>query len=122
MKNIKDIKTFEFKSQWGTEYNVCFHKDAYANNNRIYIGCACEDKEYGGFEPYCDVTVNLESYVPEGNYGFLDVNNGDPNLFKLMREKGWIKDTYKLGFSGFCSYPLVEFSEEFLNKICESEV
>jgi hypothetical protein len=117
-----EIKTFRFKSQWGTEYNVFFFKSNYMDNNRIYVGCMCENEEYGGYEPYCDVTVNLDQKMPKGNYGFLDTNNGDRNLFNLMYGNGWIKDTGMFGFSGFCMYPLVEFTEKFLNEICESEV
>ena len=119
---MKEMKTFKFKSQWGTEYNIIFFKSNYMDNNRIYIGCMCEDEEYGGYEPYCDVTVNLNQIIPTGNYGFLDTNNGDPNLFRLMKANRWIEDTGILGFSGWCSYPLVKFSEEFINEICESEV
>lgn len=111
------MKPIKFKSQWGNTYNIIFAKYNYANNGRLYIGCMCEDKEYGGFEPYCDVTVNLNDKMPEGNYGFLDTNNGDPNLFNLMYEKGWIEDTGNFGFSGFCIYPLVKFTDEFMKMI-----
>lgn len=115
------MKPVKFKSQWGNEYNVVFYKDNYVDNNRIYIGCMCEDEEYGGYEPYCDVTVNLAQNMPNGNFGFLDTNNGDPNLFNLMFEKGWIEDIGIMGASGFCIYPLVKFSDEFLEMIENEE-
>lgn len=111
------MKPIKFKSQWGKEYNIIFTKNTYANNGRLYVGCWCEDEEYGGYEPYCDVTVNLIDRLPEGNYGFLDTNNGDPRLFNLMSENGWIEETGNVGFSGFCVYPMVEFSEDFLNDL-----
>lgn len=111
------MKPITFKSQWGDEYKIVFYKDNYYDNNRLYIGCMCEDKEYGGYEPYCDVTVNLAQNMPDGNYGFLDTNNGDPKLFELMFNKGWIKDTGMIGFSGWCTYPLVKFSDEFIKMI-----
>ena len=38
-------------------------------------------------------------------------------LFDLMYEKGWIEDTGRMGFSGFCVYPLVKFTDEFLEMI-----
>lgn len=114
------MKLIKFTNRWGNEYTVTFYKSNYANNNRLYIGCMCEDKEYGGYEPYCDVTVNLEQSIPDGNFGFLDTNNGDPNLFDIMYKEGWIDDTGNVGFSGYCVYPVVRFSDEFL-KMIESE-
>ena len=111
------MKPVKFKSQWGNEYDVIFVKSSYRNNNRIYIGCYCEDKECGGYEPYCDVTVNIASDMPEGNYGYLDTNNADRNLIGLMFENKWIENTGRVGFSGYCTYPLVKFTDEFLNMI-----
>lgn len=116
------MEPIKFKSQWGDEYKVIFYKDNYVDNNRLYIGCMCEDEEYGGYEPYCDITVNLAQYMPNGNFGFLDTNNGDPNLFNLMSERGWVEDTGIMGTSGFCIYPLVKFSDEFLAMIEREEL
>lgn len=112
------MKPVKFKSQWGKEYNIVFTKSTYANNNRLYIGCLCEDKEYGGYEPYCDVTVNLTRHgVLNENCAFIDTNNADPNLIKLMYAKDWINATGVSGGSGFCMYPMVEFTETFLKMI-----
>ena len=118
----KETKVFEFTNQWGNKHKVSFYKSNYMDNNRIYVGYMCDDEDYDCMVPWGDVTVNLSQNMPEGNYGFLDTNNGDPKLFDLMFKNGWIKDTGRLGFSGFCVYPLVEFTEEFLNEICGSEV
>ena len=111
------MEPITFKSQWGNEYKIVFRKNNYHNNNRLYVGCMCENEEYGGYELYCDVTVNLAQNMPDGNYGFLDTNNGDPKLFDMMFEKGWIEDIERIGFSGFCTYPLVKFSDEFIKMI-----
>ena len=114
------MKPIKFMSQWGTEYDVTFVKKTYANNQRLYVGCLYEDKEYGGYEPYCDVTVNLpDQSLPQGNYAFLDTNNGDSKLFELMQKKGWIKNTGFIGCSGFCRYPIVRFSDKFIEMIPE---
>lgn len=121
LNNLKEEQELiKFKSQWGDEYNIKFYKANYSNNGRLYIGCMCEDKEYGGFEPYCDVTVNLPQYtLAKGNYGFLDTNNGDPKLFAFMRENDWIVDMDEFGVSGFCTYPLVKFTDKFMEIVEE---
>lgn len=111
------MKPVKFMSQWGKEYKVVFVKNTYANNGQLYIGCLNEDEDYGGWEPYCDITVNLNAALIGENYGYIDVNNGDPKLFALMKRKGWIAETGFYGGSGFCSYPMVEFSEEFLKML-----
>lgn len=119
MKTGVEQKPIKFKSQWGEEYNIIFRKDTYKNNGRLYVGCLCEDKEYGGYKPYHRaVTVNIEFPLPEGNYAFLDTNKGDKKLFKLMFKKGYMEEIEGLmGFSGFCTYPVVKFSDEFLEMI-----
>ena len=111
------MNPIKFKSQCGNEYDIIFVKETYNNNGRLYIGCWYYDEECGGYLPYCDVTVNLLVYLPDGNYGFLDVNNGDQKLFELMARKNFFKETDICGHSGRCTYPAVEFTEEFLNMI-----
>lgn len=113
------MRTIRFKNQLGNEYNIMFYKGKYVNNDRIYIVAYSEDEEYGGYNPYCDITINLPQSIPNGNYAFLDINDADLKLLNLMSEKGWIEDTGNFGFSGYCMYPLVRFTDEFLNQINE---
>ena len=110
----------KFMTQWGNEQTVFFVKNTYVNNGRLCIHCWCEDEEYGGYEPYCDVTVNLPSYLPKGNYAYLDVNNGDPNLFAAMVERGYMEYVEGMfAYFGWNSYPMVKFSDEFLETLKE---
>lgn len=111
------MESIRITTQWGKEYNIIFKKDRYANNKRLCVSCWCEDEEYGGWEPYCNVTVNLSDKMPEGNYGFIDSNNADPVIIGLMYSKGWIEETERVGFSGYCVYPLVKFTDEFMEMI-----
>ena len=118
MMTTEKQKPIKFKSQWGEEYDIIFEKSSYAKNGRLFVRCLCEDKEYGGYEPYCNVTVNLKDYLPKGNYAFLDTNNGDPKLFGLMFENGYVEEVDGLvGFSGYCIYPVIKFSDEFIEMI-----
>ena len=117
MMTTEKQKPIKFKSQWGEEYDIIFEKSSYANNGRLFVRCLCEDKEYGGYEPYCNITINISGCLPIGNHAFLDINNGDPNLFRLMFEKGYMEKTEFVGFSGYCIYPVIKFSDEFIEMI-----
>ena len=109
------MNPIKFKSQWGNEYDIIFVKETYNNNGRLYVGCWYYDEECGGYLPYCDVTVNLvRRGVLTENYGFIDINNADPDLIKLMYSKGWINPNGVVAEDG---YPMVEFSEEFLKML-----
>ena len=113
------MRTIRFKDKYETEYNIVFYKGRYMRGNGIYVCAYCEDEEYGGYSPYCDITINLMKPIQDGNYAFLDTNNADLELIDLMVEKGWIEKTGYFDFSGYCSYPLVKFTDEFLNEINE---
>lgn len=80
----------------------------------------CDDEDFpDSMIPYGDVTVNLDSSITGENYGFLDTNNCDPKLIKFLTKNGWIEDTGFIVPSGYCVYPIVKFTDEFLNEICE---
>ena len=101
---------------YGEEHTARFFKDNYQNNGNLFIGVLTWNEEWKFWEAWSDLTVNIPPYVSmEKNVAYLDTNNGSRELFNVLFEKGYIVETGKYGFSGYCSYPLVEFSEEFLN-------
>lgn len=112
MSNPIEI-TFVF---FGKEYKARFWKNNYLNNNNTYIGILTWDEQYKYWEPWGDLTVNLDVQL-EANKGFINVNYSGHEIVAALMEKGYVKDTGILRQSGFCVYPLVEFSEEFLNAI-----
>lgn len=103
--------TFKF---FDKEYRARFWKSEYLNNGSLYIGVVHWDEECNSWMPWGDLTVNLGTSLDE-NEAFLDVNNCAPEIIKNLMDKGYIKDTGIAKPSGWCTYPLVEFSEEFLN-------
>ena len=111
------MNTFEFENRFGTRYTVSFEKKTY-----IYRGTAIEVwcKEPGScyWEPYAMLTKNLGD-LPPTNLAYLDGNNV-PDLVEFVLGNGWCKKVGECS-SGYCVYPLVEFTEEFLNEICISE-
>ena len=110
------MNTYKFKSRYGTEYEIAFERTGY-----VYGGLAVEaydkDEEYG-WEPYGTLTVNLGGFCPT-NQAYLDTNNL-PDLAEFVLDMGWA-EVINEGQSGWCTYPLVEFTDEFLNEICVSE-
>lgn len=103
------------------EHKARFWKSEYANNGNTYIGVVYWDEECECWMPWGDLTVNLPAMKCEPNEAFLDTNNCAPEIIKILRDKGYIKDTGITRQSGFCTYPLVEFSDKFLNGIFEDE-
>lgn len=104
----------------GKEHKARFTKNTYANNGNLYVGVVTWDEEFEAWMPWGDLTVNLVRSSLEPNEAFLDTNNCAPEIITELKRKGCIKDTGLEMPSGFCMYPLVEFSEEFLKEI-ESE-
>lgn len=105
-----------FKS-YDKKYKARFCKNEYLYNRNLYIGITYWDEECECWMPWGDLTVNLPGMKCEPNEAFLDTNNCTPEIIKILKDKGYIKDTGITRQSGFCTYPLVEFAEEFLNGI-----
>lgn len=110
------MREFEFESRYGGKYKLMFEKARY-----VYGGVAIEVwcTEDGKFwEPYATLTKNLGDFPPT-SCAYLDANNV-PDLVEFVVDNGWCK---RIGEkqSGFCTYPFVEFTDEFLDGICIGE-
>lgn len=112
---MKERKTLKLMS-WDKEYNVCFYLDKYSHLDNIYVGLYFLNE--GSFEPYSNITVNLDNKIPEG-HGYLDVNNIDQGIINWLVENAFISEPISYGFSGYCVYPLVKFN---LDKIKENSI
>lgn len=76
--------------------------------------CDASGKPTG--EEFGTVTVNLGDYLSVKNGAYLDVNNL-PGIEKILEGVGIAKDTGLMRHSGFVSYPLYIFSEDFLKEV-----
>lgn len=110
------MKTFDFTSRFGTKYEIFFERGNYVNGN-LAVATSCREEGEEFFEDYGNLTVNLIDYAVPPKCAFLDTNNV-PDLCDFAIANGWCK-TVGSGRSGFCTYPLVEFTDEFLGEICE---
>ena len=100
------MKTYTIKS-YGSTYRVRPYVSKY-RNGRLAIVLVCTNGE-----PFADLTVNLVNETCPANCAYLDTNNfPDGEAFVLKRRLG--KPTGKLGFSGYCAYPLYRFDMDAL--------
>lgn len=104
---------------WEKDHAFEFVKAKYQNNGNLAIQVMSEDEEYGGWEPWCSLTVNLDKKLPE-NQAYLDTNNCSREIIIWLYHNHYVSDV-GVGFSGFCSYPLVEFSKAFMEMIAITE-
>ena len=106
--------TLRITTDYGTVEDLRFFITAYANGN-LAIQAKYYDAEFDGFLPYANVTVNLGKNKLPYNRAYYDENNLGHTLREALREAGAIADFVQVGQSGFCSYPMFEFTDSFLN-------
>lgn len=94
-------------NMWGENHEITFSKTTYRNNGNLAIQAIDEDNA-----PWCMVTTNLGVELPP-NQAYLDNNNCSPEIIQWLIENKYAKEM-GIGFSGFCTYTLVEFSDEFM--------
>lgn len=102
-----------FNNPWTGEIEVAtITKDTYCfkRQGRMYLGLLTVDPDYGCYEPYCDITVNLPDEELSGeDCAFVDVNNAS-FLPDFLEANGLAEPTGLYGFSGWCAYPEYRFN------------
>lgn len=102
----------------GKKHTAQFHKNTYVNNGNLYIGVLAWDEEYEYWEHWSDLTVNLS--VPcKPNTAFIKTDCSGEEIIEALVKKGYATETGVMRCSGYCVYPMYEFTEEFLNGIDE---
>lgn len=103
----------------GEDHALQFVKQNYYNGN-LAIQVMSEDEEYGGWEPWCSLTVNLPGFMLDENEAFLDTNNCSREIINWIFKNKYAKKIAERQ-SGFCTYPLVEFNNAFMEMIVVNE-
>lgn len=111
------IQVLKFRSEFDEDKAVVFRKGRFVNNDNLALQ-AYEITEYGDLEPYCGVIVNLQEKL-QGDMGYLNINSGDKGLFEAMESAGIMRNMLKTRISGFCRFPLYQFSKKFLEESVE---
>ena len=73
------------------------------------------DPETGQLEPYAILTKSFGEFIGLKNSAYIDTNNC--YFAQQLLAQGMAKDTGFYKESGFCTYPLWQFEEEFLREI-----
>lgn len=105
--------TIQFRNE-----KLRFIKARYVYFNNLCIEIESFDDGIQAWVPYGSLTVNLDKAL-RATEAYLDTNNCGPDLINIMLEKGYCHKTGETGVSGFCTYPVVQFTDEFLGNILE---
>lgn len=111
------IKINVFDQEWECipELTVFVVPD-YMGEQRHNIGLNLytQDSEIG-FVPFAVITKNFDEFIGQKNCSYIDTNNC-PFADQLI-EQGFAVDTGLTKQSGYCTYPLWKFNEDFLRSI-----
>ena len=111
------MNTYAFTDKYGTEYEIAFERASYMVDGSLAIEVHCREQGDEWWEPYGTLTKNLGGFYFGPRTAYIDANNlGD--LCEFVMEKGWATEIGE-GRSGYCTYPLVEFADEFVDEVCE---
>ena len=98
----------------GKKHALLFLKARYQKNDNLAIQVFSKIEEQDSWEPWCNLTVNLPEHTIDGNKAFLDTNNCSEEIIEWLLENGHANIIGKAQ-SGYCIYPLAEFSVSFVN-------
>jgi len=89
-----------FTASWGNNIPCVLEVDNYSYGDGIALQMYSQE-DYGFFEPYATLTVNLEDYAKEG-CAYLDTNNV-PEVEGLFHKYNLGTPTGRKTQSGFCT-------------------
>lgn len=111
------MRTFKYTDAYGDEYEIYFEKCNYIVDDSLAIAVWCREPGEEFWEPYGTLTVNLGPFCFGPKTAYIDTNNLK-GMCEFVGEQGWARRVGE-GRSGYCTYPLVEFTDEFIDEICE---
>lgn len=108
---------------YGTSYNIVLGKANYVDNGTVAVlmyTCTPKGKIK---EDFGDLTRNIgDSFVwADKESQFVDTNNLGNEIVKWLEENHIAENTGIIGYSGFCSYPLMKFTKDALDGMIELE-
>ena len=109
-----------YESPYGGMYDIRFVTGKYQYG---FCGPAlravCKNEEFGFWEPFATVTVNLDRtyyHSNDPNAVYIDTNN-NPGMDKFLADNGLAEFTGMYGFSGYCVYPQMRLDMDKIKEI-----
>lgn len=99
-------------NKYGKQHPMTFVLKQYASTGNLYVGLITHEE---GYEPWSDLTVNLDVKC-EKNCSFIDTNNNGNEIIDWLVDNGLGYRTGLKARSGFCVYPEFIFN---MNKLLQ---
>lgn len=97
-------------------YNLYLVLGNYSYGNNLYVGLITS-----GGEDYCDLSINIPTYLFETDNEIIINNDTSNELINKLEELGIITDTYKVAFSDYGRYKVMIFNEEVAKKYVKED-
>lgn len=110
----QERKTYDYRGKYGDAYKVRFSVERYDVDGSLAVTMDCDSG--GWWEPYATLTVNLGSPLAGDTSAFIDTNNMGQDVVRWLEEHGIAHATGEEAKSGYCTYPLMEFDEDFIKE------
>lgn len=89
------------------KYNLYFELGNYSYGGNLYVGMITSNGE-----SYCDLSVNIPTYMLETDDEIIINGDTSNELVEKLEDLGILIDTYKIALSGFGRYKVMIFNEE----------
>lgn len=113
---IPKVKLKVFDKEWELtpEVTAILVPD-FMGTEQMNIGLNLYTDGENGLEPFAILTKHFGEFIGQKNCAYIDTNNC-PHAVQLL-EQGIAIDTGLTKQSGFCTYPLWQFNEDFLKSV-----
>lgn len=105
---------------YGKNYNICLAKGNYQNNGTMAVLMYATTPKGKIKEEFGTLTVNIQDsnfFANDTDSQFIDTNNLGKDIVKWLEKNKIAESTGIIGFSGFCSYPLFQFTKQALENM-----
>lgn len=113
---MSDYERYQYETHFGEVIEVFLMRGRYIDNDNLAIDMMSDEDGY--IEPYAHLTVNIDDFDDDYT-ACIDTNNLGEDIIDWLEEN---EIAIPLGYSlqsGFCSYPVVAFSAEFVESLPE---
>lgn len=106
---------------YGKTHNIALRKGTYSSNGTLAIAMV-EISRNGSEEPWSTLTVNISesNFFADGDeVAFVDTNNNGDEILDWLEKNDIAHFVGVKGYSGWCEYPLVQFTKTALSQMSQ---